>query len=67
VGMVERGEGPGLLLETVEAVEAGGAVGGDDLDGDVAAEAGVAGAVDLARPPGPEGGQKLVRAETVAQ
>ncbi len=39
---------------------------GEDLDGDRAVEAGVAGFVHLAHAPGPEGGDDLIRAEAGA-
>ena len=67
VRVVEGGEGLGLLLETVEAVGTGSAISSDHLDGDVAREAGVPGAVDLTHRSHPDRGQKLVRAETVAR
>ena len=67
VGMIQGGNRPGLLLEAVEAVEAWIAVGGDDLDRDVAAEAGVSGTVNLAHPSRPERGQKFVWTETAAR
>jgi len=63
VGVVEGGGGAGLLDEAGAAVRVGEAIGGQDLDRDLAAEAGVAGAVDLAHAPGAEGGEHLVRPE----
>ena len=55
------------LAEAVKAVEGRSAVGGDDLDRDVATEAGVPGAVNLAHAARPEGGQHLVWTETAAR
>ena len=46
-GVVQRGDRSGFLLEAGEAVSIAREVGRQDLDGDVAAEAGVAGEVDL--------------------
>ena len=63
VGVVEGGDGAGLELEALEAVGVGGDVVVEDLEGDVAAEAGVAGAVDLAHAAGPEQLDDLVRPE----
>ncbi len=48
VRMIERGERLGLAREPGEALGVGGDGGGQDLDGDVAIELGVAGAIDLA-------------------
>ena len=67
VGVVEGRDGSGLVLEAAEAVRVRGAVGGYDLDGDIAAETGVARAVHLAHPSGTQEGEKLVRAETTAR
>jgi hypothetical protein len=55
VRVVERGDRPRLALEAGEAVGAGREVGGQHLDRDLAAQAGVARAVDLALPPEPRG------------
>ncbi len=46
-GVVQRGDRPGFLLEAGEALGVAREVGRQDLDGDIAAEAGVAGEVDL--------------------
>ena len=67
VGMIQGGNRRGLLLEAVQAVEIGGAVGGDHLDRDVAPEPRVPGAVNLAHPSRPERGQKFVWTETAAR
>ncbi len=48
MGMVERGRGARLLFEAREPLGIGGESGGQDLDGDVAAEPRVHGLVDLA-------------------
>ena len=48
VGMVEDAGGPGLLLEAADAVRGRRRVGVEDLEGDLAGEAQVLGAVDLA-------------------
>ena len=63
VGVVEGRGGAGLLHEAGAAMRVGEAIGGQDLDRDLAAEAGVAGAVDLAHPAGAEGREHLVRPE----
>ena len=63
VGVVERGDGAGLALEAAAVIGAGGACPREDLDGDVAIEPGVAGAVDLAHAADPESGLDLVVAE----
>ena len=51
------------LREAGAAVLVADALGGQDLDRDLAAEARVAGAVDLAHPAGAERGEHLVRPE----
>ena len=68
VGVVEGGDGAGFALEA--AAEVGGGaertrcgVLAKDFDGDVAIEAGVAGAVDLAHAADSERGLDLVGAE----
>jgi hypothetical protein len=48
VGMVERGGSTGFLRETLQAVGVGGKRNGENLDGDVSVEAGVARPVHLA-------------------
>ena len=50
VRMVERGGGTSFLREALQAVGVGGERCRKNLDGDVAVEAGVAGAVDFAHP-----------------
>ncbi len=66
VGMVEGGRGPGLLLESAQAVDVVGYLGRQHLDRDLAIEALVVGAVDLAHAAGPEWRDDLVRAEARA-
>ena len=63
VGIVERRGGARLLLEAVQPVGVGGEVGRQHLDGDVAVEAVVAGAIDLAHPAGAQQADDLVRSE----
>ncbi len=63
VGMVEGGRSPGLLLESAQAVDVVGHLGRQHLDRDLAIEALVVGAVDLAHAAGPEWRDDLVRAE----
>lgn len=53
----------GLALEAIAELRVDGDVPGNQLDGDDAVEAGIAGAVDLPHPPGADGGEDLVRAE----
>jgi hypothetical protein len=55
--------GLGLSLETVQAFGLGSELGRQDLEGDIALETGIVGAVDLPHPPGPEGREDLVGAE----
>ena len=62
----ERGDRAGLALEAHAAVRIGAQFGGEDLDGDRAVEAGVAGLVDLTHAARPNGGEDLVRAEAGA-
>src|SRR2546422_11257866 len=66
VGMVERGQSSRFLLEPTQTVGIGGVRGGQHLDRDLAAEPGIAGAIDLPHAAGTEGCQNLVRAETGA-
>jgi hypothetical protein len=63
VGVVEGGGGAGLLDETGAASRVREVLGGKDLDRHLAPQPRVAGAVDLAHPPGPEGLEDLVGAE----
>ncbi|HUL79116.1 MAG TPA: hypothetical protein VL691_17755 [Vicinamibacteria bacterium] len=61
VGVAEGASEASLLLEAVEPVEGVAQFAGEDLDRHVAAEAGVAGAVDLAHLAGSEKTGDLVR------
>ena len=63
VRVVERGEEPRLALETGQPFRVAGEGVGERLDGHVAAEPGVAGAVDLAHAAGAEGSENLVGSE----
>ena len=63
--MLEEAGRPRLLLEPAQPVGVLRDGLGQDLDGDVAAEAGVAGAVDLAHAAGPDGAHDLVRADPI--
>jgi hypothetical protein len=60
VGVVEGGEEVGLALEAGEALGVLHDLGGQHLDGHFAVEVGVGGPIDLAHPPGPEGGGDAV-------
>src|SRR5262249_7731060 len=59
-GMVQRGDGPGLLFEPSQPIGIARVVGGEDLQRDVAAETRVPRAIDLAHAPGPHGRHDLV-------
>ena len=61
VGMVERGDEPGLALEAGADLRRRGQIG-RDLDGDLAAQAEIAGAVNLAHASGAERREDLVGA-----
>ena len=63
VGVVERRQQLGFALEPGEPVGVGGEVVGEDLDGDVALQLGVTGAVDLPHTPRAERFQDLVMTE----
>ena len=66
-GVPERGHRPGLLLEAPDAVGRGRPVARDHLDRDLAAEARVAGPIDLAHPARTEGREDLVGPEARAR
>ena len=66
VGVGECGDGLRLALEASKRLRVAREVIGKNLDGDVAAEARLAGAVDLAHPTRAEGGEDLVRTEAGA-
>ena len=63
VGMVECGRSPSLLLESAQAIGVVGHLGRQHLDRDLAIEALVVGAVDLAHAAGTQWRDDLVRAE----
>ncbi len=63
VGMVEGGGRAGLLFEAMEAVRVCGKRGGQNLDGDVASQPRITGAIHLAHAPGAKEVDDFVRAE----
>ena len=62
VGMIERGDGAGFAFEAAAKIS-GSTVFAQDFDGDIAVEAGVAGAIDFAHAADAERGLDLVGAE----
>ena len=66
VGMVQGSGGAGFLGETLQAVLVSGERGGQNLDGDGAVEAGVAGAIDFAHSAGSDGRKDFVGTETAS-
>ena len=67
VRMVQRRGSPGFLLKPVKAVRVGRQARGQDLDRYVAAQAGIAGAIDLAHPAGAKWREHFVRTKTIAR
>src|SRR5262245_8655913 len=65
--MVQGAHGLRLPLEALQALVGCGRILGQDLDRDVAGEAGIAGTIDLAHASRPEGRDDLVGAETGAR
>jgi len=63
--VAERGEEACLTLETSEAVRVAGEAIGQDLDGDVAAQARVACAIHLAHFPGADSAEELVGSQAL--
>ena len=61
--MVERGDGAGLLLEAGAAAGIARDIGGENLDGHIAAQTRIAGPVNLSHGAGAQTGDNLVRAE----
>lgn len=61
--MAQAGDGLRLALEPGAAVRVGADLGREDLDGEVAVQAGVAGLVDLTHAASADGGLDLVRPE----
>ena len=66
VGVIQGGGRPGFLLEPLQAVDVAGHVGAQHLDGDVALQACVVRAIDLAHAAGAHRSENLVRPETGA-
>ena len=66
VRVAEAGDGLRLALESFEAARIGGEIGGEDLQGDVAVQLRVAGAVDLTHPALADEGGDLVVGEGLA-
>jgi hypothetical protein len=62
--VVQCGDGARLLFEPGAAAGIGRDVGRENLDGHVASQAGIAGAVDFAHRPGAQPGKDFIRAET---
>ena len=60
VGVIEGGDGAGFALKTGEAVGIARHIGRQNLEGDVAVEFGVGGAIDLAHAAGAEGADDAV-------
>jgi hypothetical protein len=63
VGVIERGDGAGFLLEALSARRVGGEIGRKDFQCDFACESSVARAVDFSHAAGAERGKDFVRAE----
>ena len=63
VWVIERRRGACFHLKPMKPIGVGGKGRREDFDRDIAAEARIAGAVDLAHPAGTDGGQDLIRAE----
>jgi hypothetical protein len=63
VRVVQCGDRLRLAFEARAPLGVGAELLGQDLDGDVAVEARVAGSVNLSHPAGTDGGQDLIRAE----
>ena len=65
--VIERGEQLGFALESRETVGVAARRLGQDLDGDVATEPRVSGAIDLAHPAGTERCDDFVGAESISR
>jgi len=61
-----RGDGAGFLLEALAAGGIGGEAGGENFQGDVAGEAGVAGSIDLAHAADADKRFDFVRTEAIS-
>ena len=66
VGVVQGGSGAGFPLESAQSLGIVGKCRRQHLDGDVAAEARITGAVHLAHPAGAEQGDDVIGAEVGA-
>ena len=66
MGVIERCQRPGLSFEACQSIGIAGERFGQHLDGDVASEARVAGAVDLSHTTRAEDREELVVAQTGA-
>ena len=66
VRVIQRGERPGLALESGEPLRVLGKALGQDLDRHVALQLAVPGPIDLAHAAGPDGGEDFVRTEASA-
>jgi hypothetical protein len=64
--MVQRGQRPGLAPEPREPFRVGRELVGQDLEGDLAIELGIARATHLAHPPDPDQGANLARTDARA-
>jgi hypothetical protein len=62
--MIERGHGARIALEAAAPIDVGGAFLAKNFDGQVAVEAGIAGAIDLAHATRTQEGPDLIVAET---
>ena len=65
--MVQRGEQLRLAREARQPLGIVGERGGQDLDGDVAIESRVAGAIDLAHAARPEGAGDFIRTDAASR
>jgi hypothetical protein len=66
IGMIQGGEGAGFAFEALLQFGRGGEVRGEDLDGDGAVQAGVAGAIDFTHAAGAERRFDFIGAEFCA-
>ena len=66
VGMAERGNRAGFEFEAMEAIGITGQLAREHFQGDVAAETGIAGAVDFAHAAGSDEPKNLIGTESIA-
>ena len=66
VGMIERGHGHRLAAQALARARVSRRHGWEQLDGDLAIETRIVGAIDLAHASRPDGGQNLIGAEARA-